>query len=85
MKSLKIRAALFTFWLFAAGAVIIALAELARIYEGTEALRIAGIALFLGMLAWLIYKIRLGSLEDDHRLEALRRLTESRVQKRKQQ
>lgn len=65
MNNFKIKAALFTFWWFLGGAAVIALGQLARAYQGTEELRIAGIAICVSGLAYLMYRIKLSNLESD--------------------
>jgi hypothetical protein len=61
--NLKVRAALFSFTVLTSIAGLIALAILAKTYQGTEELKYAVLAAGVGFFAWILYSERLDTLE----------------------
>jgi hypothetical protein len=63
MDNLKVRAALFAFTVLTSVAGFIALAILAKTYQGTEELKYAVLAAGTAFFAWVLYSGRLDTLE----------------------
>lgn len=65
MNNLKVRAAFFTAMVFVVFATVVATLILAKHYQGTIEMKYAVLAACFSWIAYVIYRVKLGELEDD--------------------